>query len=302
MIWKSLAHFYYYSPLGHILLSPVITLRNKLVPQELLLQIRFYRILGHRLNLKTPRTFNEKLQWLKLHQRTPLHVACSDKLLVRDYVLRKVGEAYLIPLILETTDPKKLVPQNLPNYPIIVKTNHDSGNVVIIKDKNKITWRLLQRNMAKALKGRYNEGKGEWQYQKIKPRIVVEKLLLDKDDNIPQDYKLYCFHGKVRFIEVHANRFTHHTVDFFDPQWQSIDCTTLDHSLNPIPKPDSLQELLHVAEKLAADFLFVRVDLYAVQNRVYFGELTFYPGSGFIKYRPKKWDLVFGEMLRLPLR
>lgn len=301
MIWKSLAHFYYHSPLGNILLSPVITLRNKLVPQKLLLQIRFYRILGYPLDLKNPRTFNEKLQWLKLHVRTPMHVICSDKYLVRDHVRRKLGEAHLVPLFLETTDPKKLLPQNLPDNAMIVKTNHDSGHVVIIKDKKKINWPSLQHQMAKALQARYNEGKGEWQYAKIKPRIIVEKLLQEPNGAIPQDYKLYCFHGKVKFIEVHADRFTHHTVDFFDPQWQPMDCSTLDHSNKPILRPDTLPQMLQVAEILAEDFLFVRVDLYEVQGKIYFGELTFYPGSGFLKYQPKKWDTLFGEMLRLPL-
>ncbi|MEA1787684.1 ATP-grasp fold amidoligase family protein [Arenibacter sp. GZD96] len=301
MIWKSLAFFYYHSALGRRLLSPIISVRNILIPNVVLLKIRFIRILGYPLNLKHPRTFNEKIQWLKLNLRTPLHVVCSDKFLVREHVREKLGDTYLIPLLLETTNPQNLKPENLPDYPMIIKTNHGSGNVIMIKDKKKSDWPSLQREMRKSLQDRYNSGKGEWHYAKIKPRILVEKLLLDPGGNIPQDYKLYCFQGKVRFIEVHANRFTHHTVDFFDTAWQRIDCTTLDRSSSPPLRPATLEDMLRIAEILANDFFFVRVDLYSLQSKVYFGELTFYPGSGFIKYHPRKWDIVFGEMLQLPL-
>ncbi|MCG2461179.1 glycosyl transferase [Flavobacteriaceae bacterium F89] len=258
-------------------------------------------MLGYTLNLKNPKSLNEKAQWLKLHDRSPLHVTCADKFAVRDHIKEKIGEKYLIPLVLSTTDIEEIAPENLPDYPVIIKTNHNSGGVTIVKDKNTMDWLKIRDTLKEQLRSNYGDGKGEWQYKDIKPCIIIEKLLLDKSGNIPPDLKLHCFNGKLKFVQVDLDRAIDHKRNLYDENWSFLDCTWRYKNGRDIKKPKVFDEMVAVAEKLAQDFIYVRVDLYNLEDKIYFGELTFHTESGFGKFEPQEWDYKLGKMLQLPI-
>ncbi|TLP70631.1 ATP-grasp fold amidoligase family protein [Maribacter sp. ACAM166] len=288
---------------GRNLINYFLRLRNRIFAEETILKWRFTRMLGYSLNLKAPKSFNEKIQWLKLNDRSPLHVQCADKFAVREYIKTKIGEKYLVPLAFSTKNAFDIVSQKLPDYPVIIKANHTSGGVKIIRDKSKIDWEALRIFFGEQLENTYDNerGKGEWQYEGIVPRLVVEKLLMDENGQIPSDFKFFCCNGKVEIIQVDMDRSEIHKRNMYDTNWNLLPFELkYSHGRN-IVKPHLLKQMISLAEKLAQDFIFVRADFYCVQGNIYFGELTFHPESGFGKFKPKKWDYQIGDMLKLPI-
>jgi hypothetical protein len=274
--------------------------RWKLIPEELFIRWVFQKRMGYRLNLEDPKTFNEKLQWLKLNDRSPLKTLCADKYAVRDYVKKKIGDQYLIPLHFQTDNPNDIIPENLPDTPCILKTNHASGDVIVVKDKSTVDFEKIQRKFKILLRKNHYDYTKEWQYKHIKPRILVEKLLVDENSDIPRDYKFNCFNGQVNFITAHADRFAGHKSSLFDPEWNPIDCRCNEtDNVELVKKPPMLEEMKELARTLARDFLFVRVDLYNIGTDIFFGELTFCPGSGWAPFEPMEWDRKFGDRLIL---
>ena len=272
-----------------------------MIPLELRLKHRFKRTLGYKLDLKSPKTFNEKIQWLKIHDRTPSHVICSDKYAVRDYIKTKIGENHLVPLILHTKSVEDLVPKNFPDFPVIIKTNHDSGGGTIIRDKHAADWNLIQKSFKRRLSFNYDYGKGEWQYGSIEPCIIVEKLLLDKDGNVPSDYKMHFFNGQLIFTHVDTDRFTEHRRNLYDSEWNYIPCSLLYPNGRLVDKPGVYDQMIEIGHILSRDFIYVRVDLYVIGDQIFFGELTFHHGSGNEPFTPPEYDLLFGEKLVLPI-
>lgn len=289
------------SNVAHALIWKALLLRNKVIPLKTRLKRRFERTLHYKLNLEDPKTFNEKIQWLKLHDRTPLHVTCSDKYAVREHIMNKIGSKYLVPLIFKTNNVEDLIPENFPDYPVIIKTNHDSGGGTMIYNKHEANWNDIQRIFRKRLAFNYDYGKGEWQYSEITPCIIVEKLLLDEQGNIPSDYKMHFFNGKLAFTHVDMDRSTDHRRNLYDPEWNFIPCTLLYKNGRPIDKPEVYEEMKKVASILAKDFIYVRVDLYVLGSKIYFGELTFHHGSGNELFTPMEWDNILGAQLQLPI-
>ena len=270
---------------------------------------KFKKTFGYKLNLENPQTLNEKIQWLKLNYRTNLHTLCADKLAVRDYVKEKIGEKHLVPLVYFTNKLKELTLNKLPDYPVIIKTNHDSGGTIIVKDKQ--TFNIKNNKLKIHLKQNYYISSKEWQYKKIKPSILIEKLLIDEHGNIPMDYKFHCFLGKVEVIQVDIDRLTTHRRNFYDKQWnllpfmwvkkyktKLIETST---SNKVIPKPKTLEEMIDIAEKLSSPFYYVRIDLYLVGTQIYFGEITFHHGGGFEIIYPQEFDKILGDKLKLPI-
>jgi len=204
-------------------------------------------------------------------------------------------------LIYETKNPDLIQPENLPSYPIIIKTNHDSGGIKIIWDKNKVDWPKLKKSLKKSLKYKYAGGKVEWQYENIEPRLVIEKVLVDEAGNIPSDFKIHCMNGKAIFVQVDIDRSKNHKRNLYDLNWKLIPCEWRYKNGGPVKRPSALNKMLEIAEKLAEDFICVRVDLYTVMGEIYFGELTFHSESGFAKFNPENWDYEFGKHLRLPI-
>lgn len=285
----------------HDLLSDAIeTYRRYFWSDEKCIKRHFKNTIGYELNLSNPQTLNEKIQWLKLNDRTPLHTMCSDKLAVRNYVADTIGAQHLIPLVFTTTEIQKIKPENFPDYPVIIKTNHDNGGVVIVWDETKINWGKVRSRLKNKLKRNYFYRNREWPYLNIKPCIVVEKLLLDENNKIPIDFKVHCFHGKAKMITIDLDRFGQHKQNFYDPDWNILDCRWYFPIGEGIPKPEGLAEMVNLAEKLADNFLYVRVDLYLVNGHTYFGEMTFYHGGGLEKFDFEEWDIKLGDYLNLP--
>ncbi|MEA1787685.1 ATP-grasp fold amidoligase family protein [Arenibacter sp. GZD96] len=286
---------------GKKLITPLLFLRSTLMPEKTLLKSRFKRILGYPLNLKNPKTFNEKINWLKINERTSLHTICSDKYAVREHVQKLIGSEYLIPLLLETKKPSDIVPDNLPDFPFIIKTNNDSGGGIIVWDKKKMDWAKIRRDLKNRLNTNYSIfGKGEWQYENIKPRIIVEKLMIDENNQIPSDYKLHYFNGKLIFTQVDIDRHNAHKRNLYDPNWKLLPCKWAHENGKTIEKPRKYEELKFISEKLAQNFTYVRIDVYVIKNNIYFGEITFHSGSGNERFMPQEWDRKLGDMLTLP--
>ncbi len=279
------------------------------LPDALILKYRYKKNMGKPLNLRRPRTLNEKINWLKLYDRTPLHTRCADKYSVRKYIIEKIGESYLVPLYFQTKNPEQILPENIKNFPCIIKTNHDSGGGTIVRGKEDIDWSNVQIKIKKRLTKNYYTNSREWQYKNIEPRIIVEKLLQDRQGNIPFDYKLHCFNGSVRMIQVDLGRGTeNHFRNWYNPQWEREPYKWsspkglgkfTDPSDDEVPKPSTLKEMIRLSKILSAPFDYVRVDWYDVDGKLYFGELTFHHDGGCQPIIPEQWDFNLGEELRI---
>lgn len=302
---KTLRKIYYHSKITQLILKlPKILFdayRYKLLSDEDFLKRQFKREAGYEPNLKNPKTFNEKLQWLKLHDRTELHTICADKYAVRNFITKEIGEKYLIPLLLHTTESDQLQPSTLPNKPFIIKATHSSGRNLIVKNPNQLNWRSARKRAKKWLKENYYHYLREWQYKNIPPAIVVEELLMEPNGEIPLDYKFFCFNGKIEYIEVHENRFSTHKKLVYNESWEVLDFISTRNKGKRIDKPINFDLMKSIVHKLSKHFYFVRVDLYNLKGSIYFGELTFQPGSGYRRFRPKKQDRILGDKLNIPV-
>lgn len=276
-------------------------LRALSLPKRMYLKLLFKKHLGYKLNLDNPKTLNEKLQWLKLYNNDPLMTICSDKYRVREFVSNKIGEQYLIPLlnVFENADDIKI--NLLPDIPFIVKANHTSGTFYIFKSKEHLDINFLKLECSKWLRQNYYTLNKEWQYKNIKPNIIVEELLLDDNGRIPSDVKLICINGKVEIIHIDSNKEIEHLRNNYDRDWNPLSfCWPAEYRKNQlIERPDKLDLMIELAEKLAESFHFVRVDFYINKGRIYFGELTFHPTSGFGQFSDVKYDLYYGELLNI---
>ena len=276
----------------------------KRINDEAYLRIMFRVSMGKPLNLNNPKTFNEKLQWLKLHDRRPEYTMMVDKYLVRDYIARTIGSQYLIPLIGVWDDPDEIDFDNLPEQ-FVLKCNHNSGlGMCICKDKSKLDLHKVRAELRKGIEQDYFITGREWPYKDVKRKIICEKFITDGGEDIA-DYKIHSFGGVPKVILVCRDRFSKNgmTEDFFDSEWQHLDIQRKSHpnASETICKPSSLDEMLHLSEKLSETIPFARTDFYTIENKVYFGEITLYPASGMEPFLPKTIDDVFGDWIKLPL-
>lgn len=249
--------------------------------------------------IKNPQTFNEKINWIKLYRKDMRMVTLTDKVLVRGWVAEKIGVNYLIPLLGEYKNAGEFI-RALPSLEgrFVVKATNGGGGkeVILCEDKTEEVWEQLKPKMDQWLLSNTYLRNGEWQYKKLVPRILCERMI----DTDATDYKFFCFHGKVRLIQVDSTRFSGHKQQFFDLDWNQLPIVYVAKAgSEPFCKPDNLQEMQEVAEKLSEEFDFVRVDLYNVAGRIYFGEMTFTPNNGLSKFKPVEWDRKLGEMWNL---
>ena len=264
----------------------------------LYLRIFFRAKLGYSLDLKNPKTFNEKLQWLKLYDRNPLYTQLVDKYEVRKFVAEKIGEEHLIPLLGVWNNIDKIDFNVLPNQ-FVLKYTHDSGSVIICKDKNKIDIEKMKQKLKEMLKIKYFYMWREWPYKNVKPRIIAEKYMGDNFD----DYKMFVFNGKPDNVMVCTGRQTGNLqFYFFDLNWNLLRLNYW--GLNApsdftLPKPEKWDEMIRISKELSRGTHFLRVDLYQKDNQVYFGELTFFPSDGFDAKLLPSTDALFGEKLEL---
>lgn len=272
-------------------------------------QRKYRKLYGKDINLDKPETLNEKILWLKLNDRTPLHTLCADKYTVRKYLSEKFGDNCLIPLLYETDNPDNISMENIPDEPCIIKASHSQGDMLIVRDKKALDLKRLKFEMKIWLKRNLYYETQEWQYKDCKPRIIIEKLLQDRNGRIPNDYKLHFINGKLEFVYCSVGRETANKRNIYDANWNPLyfswvephkDVTNIRGE--EIPAPESYEEMKRIGSEIAKDFpYYVRVDFYDVDGKLYFGEITFHHGSGFDMFKPVKFDIEFGRKLNLPI-
>ena len=258
---------------------------------------------GKELNLIQPETFNEKLQWLKLHDRKPEYTIMVDKYRVREYIAKTIGEQYLIPLLGVWDSPEEIDFEALPDQ-FVLKCNHNSGlGMCICKDKSKLNIEKVRRELKKGLADDYYSFTREWPYKDVPRKIICEKYMTDNGDQL-SDYKVHNFNGVPRVILVCRDRFKKSglTEDFYSNQWDHLDVKRPNHPNASVDmkRPYELEEMLQLSQVLSQGIPFVRTDFYTIQGRVYFGEITFYPASGMESFEPAIIDRQFGEWITLP--
>lgn len=267
------------------------------------LKLMFRCKLGRKLNLDCPTTFNEKLQWLKLYDRNPMYSRMVDKYEAKKYVAEKIGEQYIIPTLGVWDCFDDIDFEQLPNQ-FVLKTTHDSGGIVICKDKSKLNIHAARDKIEKSLRTNYYLHGREWPYKNVKPRIIAEKYMVDESGFELKDYKIFCFDGfaKAMFIATDRQVEEEETkFDFYDMDFKHLPFTNgHPNSTCEIKRPESFEEMKSLAEKLSKGIPQVRVDFYDVNGNVYFGELTLFHFSGMTPFEPEKWDSKFGEWIKLP--
>ena len=259
---------------------------------------------GEELNLEAPKTFGEKLQWLKLYDRNPAYTMMVDKYEVRQYVAEKLGEEHLIPLLGVWDNPDEIDFDSLPNQ-FAIKCNHNSGlGMCICTDKRKLNIKKVKDGLQRGLKQDYYLTGREWPYKNVKRRIIAEKYMSDGTGADLRDYKFYCFSGVPMFCQVISDRNTEQTIDIFDMNWTLQEFTGFGsiypHSKKQIPKPETFDAMKVAAETLSKDIPFSRIDLNEVQGKMYFGEITFFPASGMGAFAPNEWNRKLGDLICLP--
>ena len=260
---------------------------------------KFYKnAFGNELDLENPVTFNEKLNWLKLNLKNPNATICADKYEVRKYIENK-GYGYILNDLLGVYDNVEEIDiDRLPDR-FVLKGTHGSGWNLIVKDKNKVNWKPWKLIMKSWLRQNFYYYGREWVYKDIKPRIICEKFLEDSNKEL-LDYKIYCFNGIPKFIQIDVDRFTNHTANYYDVEWNETDFQySNENSGRKIEKPKNLKEMLEISKVLSEEFEHVRVDFYEVDGKLYFGELTFFTASGTGKFNPEKYDELIGSWLHL---
>jgi hypothetical protein len=274
-----------------------------LISDKKIIKKRFKKRLGREVNLVNPLKYNDKLQWLKLNWYDPLATKCADKYEVREIIEKTIGSEYLNKIygVYESVDEINL--DKLPKS-FVLKGTHGSGYNIICKDKNEMNWEQEFKKMRRWLRTNYYYSKREWVYKDIKPRIICERYLSDETGQPPMDYKIFCFHGEPKLIQVDVDRFGGHKQNFYEIDWayKNIEIEVPSEKGIQVTKPKELDRMLELSRQISKDFPHVRVDFYEVKGQVIFGELTFFHHSGMGKFNPPEYEIEMGNYLKLPLR
>ena len=274
------------------------------LPDKIFLKAAFRARFGRKLDLNNPKTFNEKLQWLKLYDRKPEYTKMVDKYLVRDYVKEKIGEEYLIPLLGVWENPEKINFDELPMQ-FVLKCNHNSGlGMCICKDKNSLDINKVKAELKKGIDQNYYLTGREWPYKDVPRRIIAEKYMVDESGYELKDYKFYCFDGKVKLVMINSDRMSLEKTkaNYFDESYQPLDFVWgYENAEIPPQKPEKFEEMKYLAEKLSENISHVRIDFYQTPSGIFFGEITFFDGCGFDAIEPIEWDYKIGSWLKLPM-
>ncbi len=257
--------------------------------------------MGKNLDLEDPKTFNEKLQWLKLYDRNPFYTQLVDKYEVRKYISEKISDEYLIPLIGVWDKFEDIDFNSLPTQ-FVLKCTHDSGGIVICRDKSNFNRIAAQKKINTCLKKNYFYHGREWPYKNVPRKIIAEKYMVDESGIELKDYKFFCFNGVPKLIQVDFDRFYSHKRNIYSTDWQYLD-VKIQYQNDPdkkLQKPQKLDEMLLIANILSLNIPHVRIDLYNISNKIYFGEMTFYHGSGFELINPESFGELMGDWLSLP--
>ena len=274
----------------------------RLFSDKQFLKIVFRQLIGSELNLDQPKTFNEKLQWLKLYDHNPEYTRMVDKYEAKKYVADIIGDEYIIPTLAVYNNTSEIDLDALPDK-FVLKCTHDSGSVAICKDKKIFKKDEAFAMLEKGLSKNYFWQNREWPYKNVKPRIIAETYLEDIETLELRDYKFFCFDGEVKALFIAEDRQEDEETkfDFFDADFRHLDIRN-GHPNADVPpaKPYSFDRMKEMAERLSQGIPHLRVDFYEANGKIYFGELTFSHWSGFTPFEPEEWDLRFGEWLKLP--
>ncbi len=278
---------------------------KNILSDKLYLQIKYKKDYGRSINWKSPSRFDEKLQWLKLYYRNPLMCKLVDKYEVKSYVANIIGEEYIIPTLNVYNSFNDIDFSLLPDK-FVLKCTHDSGGLIICRDKDQLNIKDAKIKIENSLKKNFYYLMREWPYKYVRPRIIAEKFICENGKLDLTDYKFYCFNGKPKYCQLINNRSSIETIDFYDENWIHQDFV----GLNPkcknspnyknIPKPINYELMIELAKKLSKEFPFVRVDFYNLSGKIYFGELTFFPAGGFGYFTPEEWNYKLGKLIVLP--
>lgn len=299
-------------PLAAALVDPLLVAREKVLlgsflPDSVRIARDFRRSFSRTFPADNPQTLNEKLSWMKLHVRDPLQTVAADKFAAREWVADRIGTDHLIPLLGAWDRPSQVPFDTLPSA-FVLKVNHGSGQNLIVRDKAALDLPTVRRQLALWLRQNHYALSAEWPYKDIPPKILAEPLLLSPDGTLPLDFKLHCFAGHVEFIQVDIARETRHLRNFYSRDWDLLPflwCERLPDGSPAwpngpaVPRPFLLPDLIRLAETLASPWPYVRTDFYLHDNRVLFGELTFYHGSALEHFYPSSFDLTFGHLINL---
>lgn len=290
----------------------------RFLPDKLYISLRYRCQMGRWVNWKTPSTFSEKIQWLKIYNRKPIYTTMVDKYAVKEYVSKIIGSEYVIPTIGIWNKPEEIEWEKLPNK-FVLKTTNGGGScgVVICKDKERFNKQDAISKLNKSLKTDIYKNLREWPYKNVQKRIIAEKFIQPSnsaDQGDLSDYKFFCFNGEPKYCQVIRDRHTKESIDFYDMDWNHQDFVGLNpvvrngetpvtpvvcNGETPVTRPANFNEMISICKLLAKDILFLRVDLYEIDEKIYFGEMTFFPASGIGTFRPEVWQLKLGKLINI---
>ena len=280
----------------------ILTKYLKCAPDSLYLKLFWWSYFGYPLDLEHPKSFNEKMQWYKIYDRNPLFTVMVDKYEVKEYVASKIGREYVTPALGVWNSFDEIDFSGLPDE-FVLKCTHDSGGPIICRDKSSFDYDAARQKISNALKRNYYWRLREWAYKDVKPRIIAEEYIDNDEIRGLYDYKVWCFNGKAKFIQYISGRLGKTTYEaFYDTNWSKQEFRYLNPLLkSEVPRPKNLDLLITLAEKLAENLMFGRIDFYILpDDSIRFGEITFYPNSGMREWSPPETNLMLGNMITLP--
>ena len=275
---------------------------SRLIPDRIYLQLVYFRHFKKFIDFDNPKTFNEKIQWLKLNYRKEEYTNLVDKYRVKQYITKLIGEEYVIPTLGVWKNVDDIDFKSLPEK-FVLKCNNDSGGIVICKNKKDFDEVKAKSFLKERLKNNgYWYGR-EWPYKNVKPCIIAEKYMEDSISKDLKDYKFFCFNGSMEFFDIDIDRFIEHRSNYYDRNGNFLPfgktyCPP-DYT-KKIEMPKNLDKMIELAETISHNTVLSRIDFYEIDGQVYFGEITFYPGSGFSPFTDEKWDYKLGDMIDLP--
>lgn len=280
-----------------------------ILPDALYLRLMYYFQTGRKLHLKHPKTYNEKLQWLKLYDRKPEYTTMVDKYAAKAYVANIIGEEYIIPTLGVWDNPEDIAWDKLPRQ-FVLKTTHGGGSkgVIICRDKATFDRTKAIGHLRSSLKESLYKNYREWPYKDVKPRVIAEEYLSENDNHNGdenrkgiKDYKFFCFNGRPLYCGVFSGRWSKMGADYFDMEWSHLPFTLKGNPFaESVPgKPKGFETMRQLAARLSAGHPHLRADFYEVNDKVYFGELTFFSASGFGQFEPDEWDEIWGRQIEL---
>lgn len=271
----------------------------RILPDSVYIRLKYFQRMKKFPDLKNPKTFTEKLQWLKLHDRNPEYSKLVDKYEVKKILAERIGEEYIIPTLGVWDSFDEIDFDKLPEQ-FVLKCTHDSGGLIICKDKSKLNIEEAHQKINKCLKTNYYWHGREWPYKSVKPRIIAEKYMVDESGTELKDYKIFCFNGEPKVLFIATDRPHDTKFDFYDMEFNHLPFTNGHPNANrELKKPKGFDTMLSLCRKLSKDMKQVRIDFYDINGKVYFGEITFFHWSGMMPFDPEEWDYTLGSYIKL---